>query len=161
MNVIGFWKPKDAYGEFSNWYKAEFDYDGKHFINSEQAFMYLKAKLFNDFEIMEKILKNGNPMICKNLGRCVKSFDPSIFDENKYEFMVDVLLAKFSQNSSLKKMLLDTCDAILVEASPKDKIWGIGMDVNHSNFNDQSKWDGLNLLGKALMEVRNILNNKW
>ena len=154
MKMIGFWKPKDAFGEFSNWFRSEFEYDGKHFINSEQAFMYLKAKLFNDTDIIEKILKNGNPMICKNLGRCVKPFDPVLFDENKYQFMVDVLLAKFSGNPSLKKLLLDTGDAILVEASPKDKIWGIGMDLNHPDFNDSSKWKGQNLLGKALMEVR-------
>ena len=157
MKIIGFWKSKDEYGEFCNWYNAKFVYDGKEFKNSEQAFMYLKAKLFNDNDIMEKILLNGNPMICKNLGRAVKQFDSNVFDNHKYKFMVEVLYAKFSQNEQLKTKLINTGDAILVEASPKDKIWGIGMDVNHPDFNEPSKWQGENLLGKALMEVRGKL----
>lgn len=144
-------------GYFSNWFRAEFDYDGHYFINFEQAFMYLKAKLFTDIEIMEKILNNGNPMIYKKLGRCVKPFDSDIFDKNKYQFMIDVVYAKFSQNEYLKRILISTKDAILVEASPKDNIWGIGMDINQPGFKDPSRWQGQNLLGKALMAVRQKL----
>ena len=140
MKIIGFWKAKEEYGEFCNWYTAKFIYDGKEFKNSEQAFMYLKAKLFNDTIMMEKILLKSNPMICKNLGRAVKPFDSSIFEEHKYQFMLEVLYAKFYQNENLKIKLLNTGDALLVEASPIDKIWGIGMDVNHPDFNNPLKW---------------------
>ena len=154
MNVIGFWKAKDEYGEFCNWYGAKFVYEGIEFKNTEQAFMYLKAKLFNDTKIMEQILKNSNPRICKNLGRAVKPFDSNVFDNHKYQFMVEVLYAKFSQNEHLKEKLINTGDALLVEASPLDKIWGIGMSIEHPDFNDPTKWKGTNLLGKALMEVR-------
>ena len=155
--IIGFWKPKQEHGYLSNWYSSEFDFDGHHFYNSEQAFMYLKAKLFNDTEIIEKILNNKSPMICKNLGRLIKPFDSNVFDEHKYQFMVDVLVAKFSQNKELLNQLQNTFDAVLVEASPKDKIWGIGIDVNHPDFLNPDKWPGQNLLGQALMEVRNLL----
>lgn len=155
--MIGFWKPKQENGYLSNWYTSEFDFDGHHFYNSEQAFMYLKAKLFNDLETLDKILSNKSPMICKNLGRAVKPFDPVIFDEHKYQFMVDVLVAKFSFNQELLSLLLATNDEILVEASGKDKIWGIGLTVEHVDFNNPDKWPGQNLLGKALMEVREML----
>jgi len=161
MKLIGFWETNDEFGYMSNWYRAEFDYDGHHFVNSEQAFMYLKAKLFNDTESMQKILENTNPLRCKQLGRNVKPFDSNIFDKHKYQFMVQVVYEKFSQNEYLKVKLLNTKDAILVEASPRDNIWGIGIDVNHQNFNDPNKWPGQNLLGKALMEVREKLNNHF
>ncbi len=157
--IIGFWQTKEENGYLSNWYKAEFNFDGHHFYNSEQAFMYLKAKLFNDVEMIEKILNTKNPVLCKRFGRAVKQFDSKVFDQYKYQFMVAVLIEKFSQNPELLKLLLNTNDSILVEASPKDKIWGIGIGVDHVDFLNPDKWPGKNLLGKALMEVRDKLKN--
>lgn len=155
--IVGFWQTKEKNGYLSNWYRAEFNFDGHHFYNSEQAFMYLKAKLFNDVETIEKILNTKNPVWCKRYGRAVKKFDSEVFDQNKYQFMVEVLIEKFSQNPELLKFLLDTNDSILVEASPKDEIWGIGIGVDHVDFLNPDKWPGKNLLGKALMEVRDKL----
>lgn len=153
--IIGFWKPKDQFGSFSNWAHAEFYMNGRHFKNSEQAFMYLKAELFGDTAIMEQILANPNPMMDRIYGRKVKAFDAAVFDAKKYQMMVDVCYEKFTQNTELKELLLSTGDAILAEASPKDKIWGVGLRVDDPDFTDPGKWRGTNLLGQALMEVRN------
>ena len=155
--MIGFWKIKDAYGQFSNWYPAEFDFEGKHFFNSEQAFMYKKAELFHDEDVMHKILQSKNPMTVKKLGRTVKPFNAEIFDKHKYEFMKSVVYEKFNQNEDLKALLLGTGSEILAEASPLDRIWGIGLSVDDERFCDVASWKGENLLGKVLMEVRGIL----
>ena len=82
--IVGFWQTKEVNGYLSNWYKAEFNFDGHHFYNSEQAFMYLKAKLFNDVEMIKKILNTKNPASCKKFGRAVKQFDSIVFDKYKY-----------------------------------------------------------------------------
>lgn len=155
--IIGWWKPNEPRGYFGNWYPAPFTMDGHNFSNSEQAFMYKKAILFGDSVAAEKILNTTSPMICKRLGRSVKPFDSEIFDKHKFQFMVDVCYEKFSQNPELKKHLLDTGNSLLVEASKLDRIWGIGMTVNDPDFHDPSKWKGQNLLGKALMDVREKL----
>ena len=152
--MIGFWKEKDPYGQFSNWYPAEFGFEGIHFYNSEQAFMYKKAELFGDAEMMQKILSNRNPMTVKRYGRLVKPFDSVLFDERKYGIMKSVIYEKFRQNDDLKALLLSTGSELLAEASPKDFVWGIGICVEDEKFNDVSSWKGDNLLGKALMEIR-------
>jgi len=157
--MIGFWKIEDKFGEFSNWYHAEFDYSGHHFVNSEQAFMFMKAELFEDKEMMEKILKTNSPSEVKSFGRLVKNFSSIIFDEHKYYFMVTAVYEKFRQNERLKDLLLSTGE-VLVEASPLDKIWGIGLSIQDVDFRNPSKWKGSNLLGKALMEVRKRLREE-
>lgn len=159
--LIGFWSTSEVpYGAFSNWAKYSFIMDGIKFSSSEQAFMYLKAKLFGDEENMKKILESKSPMIVKRLGRAVKPFDSYVFDKYKFDFMVKVNYEKFTQNENLKKLLLSTGDATIVEASPKDGIWGIKMDVNDPDFNNPEKWRGLNLLGKALMVVRDKIKEE-
>ena len=149
---IGFWKTGALYGEFSNWYVCEFEYNGTNYVSSEQALMFCKAQLFNDEETMDKILSTTNNKEIKELGRNVKNFVDSEWSKIKYECMVDILLCKFSQNPKLLKLLLDTGDCMICEASPVDNIWGIGSD--NVNF-----IKGENLLGKALMETREILKN--
>ena len=148
---IGFWKADGPYGEFSNWYQCEFEYMGIKFNSSEQALMWTKANIFQDSTIAELILVTSNQKRIKELGRAVKNYDDNIWSIDRYNIMVDILYAKFSQNSDLMNKLLSTKNAALFEASPYDKIWGIGSsDVNTIN--------GENLLGKALMEVRSKLS---
>lgn len=119
--------------------------------------MTRKARLFNDHEILEQILKAETPNQAKSLGRKVRNFDPQIWDEHKYEIVKQGNLLKFSQNEKFKEFLLSTGDRILVEASPYDKIWGIGMLETDPKAHDPSQWNGENLLGFALMEVRDLL----
>lgn len=155
------------WGEWpSNWYRAEFDadtlIDGKvvrnHFYNSEQYFMYMKAIIFGDKEIAEKILKTKDPKKAKELGRIVKNYDDKVWNDIRYKIMVDANKAKYGQNQELKELLTskDFDGKGMVESSPKDKIWGTGFAENHPYADDETKWPGQNLLGKALNETR-----KW
>ncbi len=119
-----------------------------------------KAKLFNDQEIYQLILKDNVQAKIKKLGRQVKNFNKEIWDKNKENIVVNGNVLKFSQNEDLKDFLIETGDKILVEASPHDKIWGIGMDANNPDVYDPNKWKGENLLGFSLMQVRDIIKNK-
>lgn len=154
-----FWGDEDIY---SNFYPAEFDMYGIHFYWSEQAFIYQKAMRFNDIETADKILAMNpvanQPIDCKKLGRLVKNFDEVVWFSTSYNAMVDACYAKFSGNKLLREQLLATGDLILVEASPYDKIWGIGLSETDPDVQDESKWKGTNLLGKALMQVRDELH---
>jgi len=153
MCIIGFWKVTSAYGEFSNWYMKDFVYKGITFNCSEQALMWEKAVLFNDKDIADKILASKDPKQIKALGREVRNFDDSIWSQKRYDIMVDILAEKF-KDEKLKHMLLNTADVIIVEASPLDKIWGVGLALENPRIYDEEKWNGTNLLGKALMQVR-------
>lgn len=143
--------------EFSNWYESSLIYEGIAFLNSEQAFMWKKAMYFNDIESAFKIAHTPGPASAKRLGRKVKNFNSEVWLKVGYDVMVEVNFAKFSQKPLLKNVLLSTGDKIIVEASPDDVIWGIGLYWEDDKVLDESKWRGQNLLGKALMEVRTIL----
>lgn len=146
--------------ELSNWHECRypnFKYKGLIFYNSEQAFMWEKAIFFNDMKIAKQIVENPDPARCKLLGRKVRGFNAFKWSEVSYDIMVAVNLAKFNQNSRLKHTLISTGDRIIVEASPYDQIWGIGLHWRDDNCLDENKWKGQNLLGKALMEVRRKL----
>ena len=142
---------------FSQWFPFEFEENGNIYKTAEHYMMAGKARLFNDHEILEQILKAETPNQAKSLGRKVRNFDPEIWNEHKYEIVKQGNFLKFSQNEKFKEFLLSTDDTILVEASPYDKIWGIGMLETNAKAKDPSKWNGENLLGFALMEVRDEL----
>ena len=116
-----------------------------------------KARIFGDEETRQRIMKEEEPGIIKDLGREVKGFDPEIWDQHKFDVVVKGNLAKFGQDEKLKKFLLNTGSAILVEASPYDRVWGIGMREDNKDAKDAEKWYGINLLGFALMVVRDKL----
>ena len=143
--------------DFSNWNDCRFKYKDLHFYNTEQAFMWEKAVFFGDMEKAKKILETPNPATCKALGRKVQGFNAEQWMINSFIFMVAVNYCKFSQNKKLKKILLSTEDKVIVEASPYDKIWGIGLHWKDDDCLDETKWQGMNLLGKALMHVRDEL----
>lgn len=150
------------HGVFSNWHPSpieyeNYDYDDIEFSNSEQMFMWLKAISFDDYESADKILACKTPREAKDLGRIVKNYDDSKWNTLRYDAMLQACLCKFRQNQDMKNDLLATGDRILVEASPYDKIWGIGMAADHPDIEDESKWKGTNLLGKVLMDVRKQL----
>lgn len=154
---ILFFSYKDIY---SNFYKSQFSISNKNFFCTEQAFMYAKAKKFNDIEIADKILSldsSTNPSECKKLGRLVKNYDDHVWTIIRKAIMYQCVLAKFSQNDNLKQQLIATGSRVIAEASPYDKIWGIGLAEDNPMALDHSKWIGQNLLGKVLMNVRNNL----
>ena len=160
QHVIGFWKVGNPYGVFSQWYKSKFSDADREYISCEQYMMYQKAILFNDEKMAKLIMKEENQATLKNMGRRVKNFDVRIWDDNKYAIITQGNLFKFTQNKKLSKILLNTKDSILAEASPYDKVYGIGLNPFHPHVQCPSKWKGENLLGKALMEVRSILREE-
>ena len=143
-------------GPFSQWFKSDFNYRGYNFCTCEQFMMWWKAKVMGDKETGAAIFLTNNAKRQKELGREVNPFDPKLWDLVKQDVVYMGNYLKFSQNKELKKILLDTGNKILVEASPTDNIWGIGFNEETALQSDPSSW-GLNLLGKALMEVRNTL----
>jgi hypothetical protein len=130
----------NGYHVFSNFFPCTFtDSDGIVYNCNEQYMMAQKAKKFNDTESLNKILSNDDPKKIKLLGRQVKNFDGVIWNECRYDVVLEGALLKFSQNKQLKKILLDTGNSILAEASKYDSIWGIGYDKTTAIFiNDQS-----------------------
>lgn len=152
------------WGEFlSNWYPARFTEarEGKtlEFFNSEQYFMYEKARAFGDEEIAMRILFEGkDPKQAKSLGRKVKGYNDEVWNKMRYKVMLRANLLKYLQNKDIEKLLLNEEfeGKNFVEASPIDRIWGIGCD-EATALDDESNWNGQNLLGKVLDEVRDIL----
>ena len=157
MSCVYFFRPFDKdYGCFSNFYISEFkDKNGIEFNCNEQYFMYRKCLEFdkNNQELLAKIMWEIVPRKVKKLGRQVQNYDNELWNKIRYEIMLEGLRYKFSQNSVIKKKLLDTGLKFLYEASPYDKIWGIGYDKAQASKVDIGKY-GQNLLGKALMKVR-------
>jgi ribA/ribD-fused uncharacterized protein len=142
----------------SQWWLQSFkDAEGTEYSSAEQYMMAEKARLFGDKDVLAEILDCHNPSEVKKFGRKVANFDDKIWKENKYNIVKQGNLYKFSQNEPLKEFLLNTQHKILVEASPYDTIWGIGLGKEHPNAPFPEKWRGLNLLGFALMEVREEL----
>lgn len=149
-----FWKTNDY---MSNWHPSTFVLHGITFDCAEQYMMYSKAMLFGDTYIAQKVLQTTSPREQKALGRKVRNYDNAVWEAERFEVLYEACLAKFSQNSELKKKLLSTKELHLVEASPYDNIWGIGLDQDHPDATNPQNWKGLNLLGEVLMKVRKTL----
>lgn len=145
---------------FSQWADSPFEIDGVQYVTAEQWMMAEKARTFNDEETLKKILYFPSPSMQKKLGRQVKNYNDEVWASKRFDAVVKGNYAKFSQNERLRQILLNTEDKILVEASPTDRIWGIGLSEYDSRCLDESKWRGQNLLGKALMKVRNMLKEE-
>lgn len=150
-NYVLFWG-----GVFSNFYPCKIKFDGHIFKSSEQLFMALKAIKFEDLETYDLILKAEDPKTAKKLGRKVKNFDESSWEKVRFATMKMVVSLKFHQNPKLRKELLSEKykDKSFVEASPFDAIWGIKLSEDDPRAKDKSTWQGMNLLGKVLDEVR-------
>lgn len=152
--VVVFWKPGEKNGYLSNWYSSPFVSDGVSFLCCEQYIMWAKAQLFQDFGAAKKILEATDPGKQKALGRAVKNFKEAAWEQHRQRILERALHAKFSQNQRLQDLLLTTAPAQLAEASPKDKIYGIGMSPDDPDVQDPNLWQGQNLLGTALERVR-------
>ena len=141
----------------SQWYPIKFEEKGIQYSSAEQYMMAEKAALFKDEVIYQQILATSDVKEIKALGRRVREFQQDVWDEHCMAIVVAGNLAKFSQNQVLKDYLLSTKDSILVEASPYDNVWGIGLAETADDIENPLTWQGKNLLGFALMAVRDQL----
>jgi len=153
-NHVFFWS-----GIYSQWYKAPMIIDGIEYNCCEQYMMHQKALTFGDLEIAEKVLQTSNPKDQKGLGRQIKGFNKEKWDSVCLGIVYKGNFAKFTQNPALMSALLSTEDRLLVEASPFDKIWGIGMAEDEPGVDDPANWKGLNLLGWSITLVKQQLKN--
>lgn len=144
----------------SQWFPADFIVEGVTYPTAEHFMMAGKARVFNDAEVLAEILQSTSPNEAKKLGRKVHNFDDKVWKQHRMELVVAGNYAKFSQHEKLKAFLLSTGNQVLVEASPYDKIWGIGVGASNEHANNPLQWKGLNLLGFALMAVREQLRAK-
>ena len=142
---------------FSQWWLAPFEESGKIYVSAEHWMMAKKAELFNDVEIAERIMQAKSPAEAKKLGRLVKNFSPGLWNEHKFRIVIEGNYHKFSQHKPLLDFLLQTGERVLVEASPVDPVWGIGLAAEDDKASNPLLWKGENLLGFALMEVRDRL----
>ncbi|CAN0396177.1 unnamed protein product, partial [Scytosiphon promiscuus] len=127
------------------------------YICVEQYIMAEKARLFGDSHSLTLIMNTANPSAHKNFGRRVKNFHEPTWEFERQNICLTGCFAKFSQNPVLREYLLNTGDRTLAEASPFDKIWGIGLRANHRFATQPHRWPGLNLLGYTLMSTRRLL----
>ena len=156
-NMVLFWQNDSI---FSNWYQpVTIKFLDIEFKNSEALFMYLKAKYFKDEVAMAKVVADQDPKTVKNIGRTIVGYDDDEWSAIRYSQMTIACYMKFRQNTEIGQALMDTGDKILVEASPYDTVWGIGLRPDDPRALDEANWYGQNLLGKALMQVRNSLRN--
>ena len=187
MAYIAFWRPndEDPYPQFGQWWLSDFaltpEVEAKFpedisqlslikekphvleklnccvFNTAEKFMMMGKAALFNDNVVLRKMAQNDNPKLQKKLGREVRNFDNDTWNRYCQDIVKIGNYLKFSQDEKLCQILLNTNDAILVEGSPLDKIWGVGLKYDHPDISNPKRWRGTNYLGNCLMFVRNVL----
>lgn len=145
---------------FSQWHFSDFEIDGQVYPTAEHWMMSQKALAMGDYNTHRAILASAGPEEAKTLGRQVKNWDQAKWDARKFEAVVEGNVAKFGQDSALREYILGTGDVVLVEASPHDRIWGIGLRREDSRSKDPNTWNGQNLLGFALMEARDRLRKE-
>ena len=160
FDAIYFHKPDEPNGYLSNWYRSPFDLDGVHYTSVEQYIMFQKCKLFGDEAAAEAVLSTDDVAAQQAIGRSANGYIGTVWAGMRQLVALKGLLAKFSQNEDLKQKLLDTGDAYLVECARMDKVWACGIRLTDDRRFDASNWDGENILGFALMEVRNTLRGE-
>ncbi|MFF5180198.1 NADAR family protein [Micromonospora sp. NPDC000316] len=147
-------------GCLSQWWTVSFMIDGLLFATAEHYMMWRKATLFGDDATAERVLAAPHPHAAKALGGRVVGFDQRIWDQHRFDIVVAGNLAKFGQHAELREFLVGTGRRVLVEASPLDQVWGIGLAREDPVASDPARWQGLNLLGFALMHVRDALRDE-
>lgn len=157
VEAVFFHKPSEPFGFLSNWYPSPFDLDGVHFSSAEQYIMYQKCMIFGDEESANRILSTEDTKEQQNIGRDAKGYVSKIWAGVRQMVALRALMGKFEQNEDLKQKLLDTGDAFLVECARTDKIWACGIRLDDDKRFNAANWDGENILGFALMEVRRRL----
>ncbi|MER5789248.1 NADAR family protein [Streptomyces sp. NPDC001980] len=138
----------------SQWWPSPFVVDGVEYATAEHWMMAGKARLFGDPEAERAVLAAAHPAAAKKAGRLVRGFDEAIWQRERFGIVAEGSAHKFGAEPGLRDFLLGTGDRVLVEASPVDRVWGIGLAATDAGAEDPQRWRGLNLLGFALMEAR-------
>ncbi|WP_053852248.1 NADAR family protein [Streptomyces sp. NRRL B-24085] len=165
LNFLYFWghrpRPDGRVGAscLSQWWPSPFVVDGATYATAEHWMMAGKARLFDDPEAERRIVAAGHPSQAKAAGRSVRGFDEQVWRRERFGIVVEGSVHKFAAHEDLRHFLLDTGDRVLVEASPVDRVWGIGLAADDEAAGDPERWRGPNLLGFALMEARARLRN--
>lgn len=141
----------------SQWWPSPFTVDGTRYATAEHWMMAGKARLFGDAEAERRVLAAEHPAAAKKAGRLVRGFDEGVWERERFGIVVEGSVRKFAAHPQLRAFLLNTGERVLVEASPVDRVWGIGLAANDDGAADPRRWRGLNLLGFALMEARERL----
>ncbi|MGW2019528.1 NADAR family protein [Streptomyces sp. NPDC001927] len=141
----------------SQWWESPFEVEGVRYATAEHWMMAAKARLFGDPEAERAALSSRTPAEAKKAGRLVRGFDQAVWERERFGIVVEGSVHKFASDEGLRAFLLGTGGRVLVEASPMDRIWGIGLAADDPRATDPSRWRGLNLLGFALMEARERL----
>lgn len=154
----------------SQWWPSPFTVDGVEYATAEHWMMASKARLFGDAEAEKKAVTAANPAVAKKAGRLVRGFDEAIWERERFGIVVEGSVHKFAAHTDLREFLLGTGERsemgvppaggwgrVLVEASPLDRVWGIGLAADDERAADPERWRGPNLLGFALMEARERL----
>ncbi len=144
----------------SQWWPAPFTVDGREYATAEHWMMWHKAVLFGDERVAEAVLAAPKPARAKALGRQVQGFTREKWERERFAIVVAGSVAKFAAHDDLRAYLLGTGDRVLVEASPNDAVWGIGIAASHPDAPHPERWPGTNLLGLALMEARAQLRGR-
>ena len=164
-DAVFFHKPEEPYGFLSNWYPSPFELDGERFSSVEQFIMFRKCCLFADTDMQVAVLSTDNPAKQQEIGRSAPWYNEKIWGGVRQVVAFRGLMAKFSQNKELGQQLLDTGNAVLVECAGSDRVWACGLHLDDEDRLDASKWRGTNVLGYALMEVREAIrrneNIEW
>ena len=148
-------------GVLSQWYPCAFEFGDAHYNCAEQAMMAAKAKMFGDGETLLAIMNSSDPHEQKTLGRCVRGFDAGQWNTHAREIVYWRNYAKFQQNPDLREELYATRPATIVEASPTDRLWGIGLSEADPKRFDPKNWRGANWLGEVLTAVRDGHPSHW
>ncbi|WP_225838627.1 NADAR family protein [Streptomyces sp. NK08204] len=141
----------------SQWWPSPFVVDGVPYATAEHWMMAGKARLFGDTEAERGVLAAAHPAEAKKVGRLVRGFDEAIWERERFRIVVEGSVHKFAAHDALREFLLATGERVLVEASPVDRVWGIGLAADDEAASDPERWKGPNLLGFALMEARERL----
>ncbi|GAB3210811.1 NADAR family protein [Marinactinospora endophytica] len=141
-------------GWLSQWWPAPFTVDGVEYRTAEHWMMAHKALLFGDEEAAGRIVAAKHPGEAKRLGRQVRGFDEETWRAHRFDIVVRGSVEKFRADPALRAYLVGTGSRVLVEASPRDRVWGIGLAADDERATDPARWRGDNLLGFALMRAR-------
>lgn len=160
LKFVLFWSHRSRSGQqigphlLSQWYPAPFEVDGVRYPTAEHFMMAEKARLFGDEAMLREVLAAHDPGAAKDAGRRIAHFDEAIWAERRFDIVKRACMAKFDSDDELRSFLQSTGSRVLAEASPRDRVWGIGLSEQDSDARRPSRWRGLNLLGFALMEAR-------
>ncbi|MEV6485471.1 NADAR family protein [Streptomyces sp. NPDC051576] len=144
----------------SQWWPSPFTVAGVTYATAEHWMMAGKARLFGDAEAEARVLAAGHPSVAKKAGRLVRGFDEETWARERFGIVVEGSVHKFAADAELRAYLLGTGDRVLVEASPVDRVWGIGLAADDEAAQDPARWRGPNLLGFALMAARERLRGQ-